>query len=131
MGHKTSQASIAQRITRCNSALKIGYKCLEIGSVFLLFTAIRIIPKKNRTFASFHSLNVRLFYLEDTKGLFQCLQNLHVFILLTTRGGYCSVNVACVPSAAFGAIQIWKSPGSAEKVYAPSAPKVTLVAKCQ
>jgi len=29
------QVSIAQRITRCNSALKIGYKRLEIGSAFL------------------------------------------------------------------------------------------------
>ena len=44
---------------------------------------------------------------------------------------YCSVNSACLPSAALGAIQMWKSPGSAEKVYAPSAPKVRPSAKCQ
>ena len=33
------QVSIAQRITRCNSALKIGYKRLEIGGAFLGFPA--------------------------------------------------------------------------------------------
>lgn len=36
------QVSIAQRITRCNSALKIGYKRLEIGGAFLGFPALNL-----------------------------------------------------------------------------------------
>ena len=38
------QVSIAQRITRCNSALKIGYKRLEIGSAFWGFPAFNLSP---------------------------------------------------------------------------------------
>ena len=35
MGYKALQVSIAQQITRCNSALKIGYKCLSFPPLVL------------------------------------------------------------------------------------------------
>ena len=46
------------------------------------------------------------------------MQILHALFISITSSYYCSVNVAGSPSAAFGVIHRWKSPGSAEKVYA-------------
>ena len=37
MGYKTLQLSFPQRITHCDSALNIGYNCLEIGYDFCSF----------------------------------------------------------------------------------------------